>query len=238
MIRLRIDLPFNAYEAICQDRGSIKNIIDSALSKNGYHRVDNRPVRYGFGVISRPTGKGGLRRVERVYMGTSDPEIASAMNRIAVEDLIEQSLTSGAGLDLRKARIFRDERWVPSEALSLYALSPIRVLTREDGDRRTRAILDPGPDFTKSLNRIMSTRFGRPFNMTFIPDRLYTFSKKGNVSASMAVGRRPDGSVICLPGIVTPFILAGPVEDLRDAWFSGLGAGTGIGFGCVEEAEQ
>ena len=178
MIRLRIDLPFNAYEAICQDRGSIKNIIDSALSKYGYHRVDNRPVRYGFGVISKPTGKNGLRRVERVYLGSSDPEIASAMNRIAVEDLVEPSLTPCAGLDLRKARIFRDERWIPCEALSLYALSPIRVLTREDGDRRTRAILDPGPDFTKSLNRIMSTRFGRPFNMTFIPDRLYTFSKK------------------------------------------------------------
>jgi len=236
MIRLRIDLPFNAYEAVCQDRGSIKNIIDSALSKHGYHRVDNRPVRYGFGAISRPTGKGGLRRVERIYLGTSDPKIASAMNRITVADLVEPSLTPGAGLDLRKARIFRDERWVPAEALSLYALSPIRVLSREDGDR-SRAMLDLGPHFTQALNRIMETRFGRPFHLTFIPDRLYSFSRKGNLSASMAVGKRPDGRVICLPGIVTPFVLTGPVDDVRDAWFSGLGAGTGMGFGCVEEAE-
>ncbi|MHB1563728.1 MAG: CRISPR-associated endoribonuclease Cas6 [Leptospirillum sp.] len=236
MIRLRIDLPFNAHKAVCQDRGSIKNIVDSALSKHGYHRIDNRPVRYGFGVISRPVGKGGLRRVERIYLGSSDPEIAVAMSRIVAEDLCESSLTPGAGLDLREARIFRDDRWIPCEAMSLYAVSPIRVLSR-DGRDRSLAILNIGTDFSSILNRIMETRFGRPFCLTFIPDRLYSFMRKGHLSASMAVGRRPDGRVICLPGIVTPFVLTGPPDDLRDSWFSGLGAGTGMGFGCVEETK-
>jgi len=235
MIRLRIDLPFNAFEAVCQDRGRIKNIIDSALSRHGYSRVDNQPVRYGFGVIARPVGKSGLRRIERVYLGSSDPAIAEAIARIAAEDLLEPSLVSGAGLDLRQATIIRDERWTPSEALSLYALSPIRVLHRELGSR-SQAMLTPGEAFNAALNRIMATRFGRPFRLSFIPDRLYSFAKRGQLTASMAVGSRPDGRPICLPGIVTPFVLAGPSEDLRDAWWTGLGAGTGMGFGCLEEA--
>jgi hypothetical protein len=82
----------------------------------------------------------------------------------------------------------------------------------------------------------MQSRFGRPFRLRLIPDRAYSFAKRGDLSASMAVGTRPDGRPLCLPGIVTPFVLAGPAEDLRDAWFSGLGTGTGMGFGCVEEA--
>jgi len=236
MIRLRIDLPFDAFEAVCQDRGRVKNVIDSALSRHGYRRIDNQPVRYGFGVITRPVGKNGLRRIERIYLGSSDPAIAEAMANITAEDLIEPSLTPGAGLDLRRATIIRDERWTPTEALSLYALSPIRVLSRENGGR-TQALLTPGEAFNAALNRIMATRFGRPFRLSFIPDRLYSFAKKGQLTASMAVGLRPDGRPLCLPGIVTPFVLAGPSADLREAWFSGLGAGTGMGFGCLEEAE-
>ena len=236
MIRLRIDLPFDAFEAVCQDRGRVKNIIDSALARHGYSRIDNQPVRYGFGVIARPVGKNGLRRVERVYVVSSDATIAEAVAKITSEDLVEPSLTPGAGLDLRRATMARDERWAPCEALSLYALSPIRVLQREPGCR-SQALLTPGEGFTAALNRSMQTRFGRPFRLSFIPDRLYSFAKKGHLMASMAVGSRPDGRPICLPGIVTPFVLAGPMEDLRDAWFSGLGAGTGMGFGCLEEAE-
>lgn len=236
MIRLRIDLPFDAFEAVCQDRGRVKNVIDSALSRHGYSRIDNQPVRYGFGVIARPVGKNGLRRIERVYLGSSDATIADAMARITAEDLVEPALTPGAGLDLRRATIIRDERWTPAEALSLYALSPIRVLHREQGGR-SQALLTPGEAFSAGLNRSMQTRFGRPFRLSFIPDRLYSFAKKGQLTASMAVGTRSDGRPICLPGIVTPFVLAGPSEDLRDAWFSGLGAGTGMGFGCLEEAE-
>ncbi len=236
MLRLRIDLPFDAFEAVCPDRGHVKNIIDNALSRHGYRRIDNQPVRYGFGVISRPVGKNGLRRIERVVLGSSDPGIASAMAQITAEDLLEPALTPGAGLDLRRARIAKDDRWLPVEALSLYALSPIRVLIRPEGER-SKALLTPGEDFNVALNHAMETRFGRPFRLSFIPDRLYTFSRKGNLTASMAVGIRADGKPICLPGIVTPFLLAGPVEDLRDAWFSGLGTGTGMGFGCVEEAE-
>lgn len=237
MIRLRISLPLNAYEAVCEDRGRIKNIIDNALSKYEYHRTDNRPVRYGFGVISRPVGKQGLRKVERIYLGSSDPEIAAAIGKIVSEDLIEPSLVPGAGLDLRRAKISKDERWVPCEAMSLYAISPIRILAREEGGR-SKSVLSIGPDFSQILNRTMETRFGRPFRLTFIPDRTYSFIMKGRLSASMAVGKRPDGRAICLPGIVTPFVLAGPSDDLRVAWFSGLGAGTGMGFGCVEEAHE
>lgn len=235
MLRLRIDLPFDAFEAVCQDRGRVKNIIDSALSRHGYQRVDDQPVRYGFGVLSRPVSKGGLRRIERIYLGSSDRTIAEALSRLVPEDLLEPSLTPGAGLDLRRAIIYRDERWMPAEAMSLYALSPIRALSKETGSR-SQALLKTGETFDAALNSAMRTRFGRPFRLRFIPDRAYSFAKRGDLSASMAVGIRPDGRALCLPGILTPFVLVGPVDDLREAWFSGLGTGTGMGFGCVEEA--
>ena len=109
------------------------------------------------------------------------------------------------------------------------------MLNHEPGGR-TKAVLTPGDEFNAALNRIMARRFGRSFRLTFIPDRLYTFSRKGKIAASMAIKIREDGQPVCLPGIVTPFVLTGPTEDLRDAWFSGLGVGTGMGFGCVEEA--
>lgn len=213
----------------------LKNIFDSALSRHGYRIDRSRPARYGFGVIARPVRVGGSRvqrmfRIERAWIGSTDPEVVQALAKITPDDLYEPKDVSGAGLDLRKATI-TDEQWYPADAVAGYAISPIRVLHTSPGSPRGYCMSVFGRAFDEALNRTMERRFGRPFRLRFIPDAAYVRLHRGNVVARMGVRSLPDGRIVALDGVVVPFLLAGPPEDLRDAWYNGLGSGTAQGFG-------
>jgi len=163
--------------------------------------------------------------------------MAEALAQIAPDDLVEPSQVPGAGLDVRRSKIHQELTWFPTSILSVYAISPIRVLQRNDESHRSLAILTLGPGWEMALNRTMATRFGRPFHLRVIPDAFYVRARQGNLVAHMGVKKDAQGRPVILPGLVFPFVLTGPEADLRDAWYNGLGAGTGMGFGCLEVSE-
>ncbi len=235
MIRIRLDMPKGDRTAVCETKaGSVKNLLDHALSRHGYRLDRSTPARYGFGVIARRVNAGSLQRrlyrVERVWIGSADKEAANALARIDVSDLWEPLDVSGAGLDLRTATI-HEEHWESAEAATGYAVSPIRVLNTEVGSPHGYAQSAFGPQFDTSLNATMQRRLGRSFHLRFIPDMSYVRLHQGNVQVRMSVRKLPDGRMVALDGVVLPFLLVGPSIDIRDAWYSGLGAATGEGFG-------
>lgn len=230
-IRRRIRIP-RQQPIYIQSRDAIKNILEYALRQHGYRRVDDRPLRWGFGVVAhRVPGRQHFYQVDQVIFGSSDPAIMDAMAAITPQDLREPNAVPGAGLDLTYATLTTEAPWVPTPAAHFLALSPIRVL---QGHRQT--ILTLGPDFTTYLNRTMAHRFGRPFHLTFQPDSFYVRRHNGQIAARMAIKMSPEGSPIVYPGLVLPFVLTGPEDDIATAWYSGLGSSTGMGFGCLDLA--
>ncbi|MCL6576731.1 CRISPR-associated endoribonuclease Cas6 [Kyrpidia sp.] len=236
MLRIRIDMPKDDRTAVCLVKAEqFKNLCDSALSRHGYRIDRSRPARYGFGVIAHPVHVSGPRtrrmfRIERAWIGSTDPEVVRALSRITSEDLYEPSDVSGAGLDLRVATI-TEEPWHPADAVAGYAISPIRVLQTTLGSPRGQSMCTFGPEFDQALNRTMERRFGRPFHLHFVPDAAYVRLHRGEVKARMGVRSLPDGKIVALDGVVLPFLLAGPPKDIRDAFYSGLGSATAQGFG-------
>lgn len=236
MLRRRIDMPRSDRTAVCLVKAEqFKNLCDSALSRHGYRIDRSKPAPYGFGVIARPVRVTGARarrmfRIERAWIGSTNPDVTQALAQITPEDLYEPSDVTGAGLDMHTATI-TNEDWFPTDVVAGYAISPIRVLQTTPGTPRGHALSVFGPEFDRALNRTMERRFRRPFRLRFVPDTGYVRLRRGDVTVHMGVRSLPDGRVVALDGVVLPFLLAGPSEDIRDAWYNGLGSATAQGFG-------
>lgn len=239
MIRLRIEVPSTAPRALFETHDQIHNVLIYAMKAHGYHPPKGRPAAWGFGIESRPVSPASSRkhppslwRVHAIYVGSADPDASQALAQITPEDLLEPSQVPQSGLDLRSAVITQDGPWIDTDVLALRPITPIRVLEHRDGANGSTALLTLGPAWEAALNRTMTARLGRPVTLTVIPDDLYVREHNGHIVGSRVV-KKVGGRPIALPGLDFPFILVGPPSDLRDAWLSGLGAGTGMGFGCV-----
>ncbi|OUD13070.1 CRISPR-associated endoribonuclease Cas6 [Thioflexithrix psekupsensis] len=237
-IRLYIDIPHDYRHAVIQHRDSVANVLTRALRRHGWQPTKNQPARWGFGVITKPVNKTDnpkqrLYKLQRVIVGSSDPEIAAALAQINADDLMEDTQAPGAGLDFSVAEIYSAPDWVETEAVNFYCVSPIRV---SDPEHKIDTYLQTDDRFNLLLNRTMQTRFQRPFHLKFTPDNLYTRLHDGDITGHMAI-KMKKGQPVILQGIIVPFLLTGPAEDLRDVWFSGLGRSSARGFGCVELAQ-
>jgi CRISPR-associated endoribonuclease Cas6 len=239
-IRLYIDLPRRGgQKAVIQDRDQVANLLTGAMRKYGYHPPENRPTQWGFGVIAkrlnphRTQGRQRLHMVQRVVVGSTHPDIAAALAQLQSEDLFEPNSVPGASLDMRSATIYAAPPWQATEAAAFYCVSPIRV-TDPNPHGSPLDFLQTGDALNQRLNRTMQTRFGRPFDLSLIPDSLYVRANRGKIDAGMAIKTLPNGKPLVVRGLVLPFVLTGAVEDLRDVWYSGLGRSTARGFGCVE----
>lgn len=241
MIRRMIHIPHTrSWETLGQrtisDRGQVADLLGCALRRQGFNPVTDRPARWGFGVIARPLKVAGFGRrygLEAIYLGSSDPVIARAIAALTPADLVLDDAMPGWELDLRFAEL-RDEPDLPAgvEALNGYCISPIRI-TRPLGNGRHEDVIQLSDDYQNLLNRTMSRRFERPFQLRLLPDRVYVRSRGGEISAGFAIKTRPNGAVVVKRGIALPFTLVGPTADLMDAWYSGLGRTTALGFGLL-----
>jgi CRISPR-associated endoribonuclease Cas6 len=239
-IKLYIDLPKHCRTAIIRDRDSVANLLTAAMKKYGYQPQKNMPARWGFGVVSKPLNansnnpKQWLHLVQRVVVGSSHPELAQIIAQIQAKDLREPNQVEGGCLDLRMANLYAAPPWIETEAASFYCVSPIRVTERHDKQNNYNSYLQTGDKLNQLLNRTMQARFGRQFDLSLIPDSLYVRSCAGKIDTGMAIKTRSNGKPLIIKGLNIPFILTGAAEDLRDAWYSGLGRSTARGFGCLE----
>lgn len=239
-IKLYIDLPRRGgRKAVIKDRDQVANLLIAAMRKYGYQPPENQPARWGFGVIAKrlnphsTQGRQRMHAVQRVVVGSSDPDIAATLAQLQSEDLLEPSSVPGAALDVRSATIYAAPPWQATEAAALYCVSPIRV-TDPNPNGNPIDFLQTGEALNERLNRTMQTRFGRRFDLSLIPDSLYVRANRGKIDAGMAIKTLSNGKPLVVRGLVLPFILTGAAEDLRDVWYSGLGRSTARGFGCVE----
>lgn len=218
------------------DRGQVADLLGCALRRRGFNPVTDGPARWGFGVIARSlkvAGSGRRYGIEAIHLGSSDPVIARAIAALQPDDLVLDQAMPGWELDLRCAEIV-DEPDLPVgvEALNGYCISPIRV-TRPLGNGRHEDVIQISDDYQDLLNRTMSRRFGRPFQLRLLPDRVYVRSRGGEISAGFAIKTRPNGAVVVKRGVALPFTLVGPTADVMDAWYAGLGRTTALGFGLL-----
>lgn len=176
-------------------------------------------------------------RVHTLVVGAVDPQIAEALDRLRPEDVAHARARTGEAVDFSGADIQPDPDPVaPGQtALGAVLLSPLAI-SRRNGSRRwhtNMAEVDMGAAISARLTRLA----GRTVNLRAEPDRLYLRTRPKH-DALVPTKQLKGGKRAFVIGMRAPLVLVGEAEDLRLAWYGGIGEKNRNGFGCIGLAER
>jgi CRISPR-associated endoribonuclease Cas6 len=176
--------------------------------------------------------RGGRKLLRALTLATPDPEFATCLRRLRPE-AIRVTSANGDRLDLAGGTITEELDPVAPQQGVMYLrpLSPFVVgrprMTRSAG-RWIEAIEEA--DLSAAFSAGLSRRLGREVALSARVDRL---ASAGLPSRAVPVRTRSAGNRdVFIPAFNVPITLEGSDEDLRAAWFAGLGEKCRYGFGC------
>ncbi len=114
--------------------------------------------------------------------------------------------------------------------LEILLLSPLAIRQRT-GKRHWYTNMADAP-LTAAINSRFSRLTGRSVNLEVVPDHLYLRANPRH-SVLVHLKRFANGKTSFVLGMSAPLTLIGSDEDLRLAWYAGLGEKTRNGFGCI-----
>jgi len=140
-------------------------------------------------------------------------------------------------IDFTKATVHVDPDPVARDQgrLETLLLSPL-VIRRRTGKKYWHTNMHDAP-LTEAINARLSRLSGRAVHLEVIPDRLYLRANPKH-SVLIHLKRFPNGKTSFAIGMTAPLMLAGSDDDLRLAWYAGLGEKTRNGFGCIGLLEK
>lgn len=176
-------------------------------------------------------------RVHTLVAGAADPKIAEALERIRAEDIVYVRAKTGEAVDFSGAEIRPDPAPIApgQKALGVVMLSPLAISQR-NGSGRWHSVMtevDLGAAISARLSRIAK----RPVSIRAEPDTLYLRTRPQH-STLVPVKQMNGGSPAFVIGMRAPLVLRGEPEDLRLAWYGGIGEKNRNGFGCIGLAER
>lgn len=121
-------------------------------------------------------------------------------------------------------------------SLGVLLLSPLVIRDKTTQGRRWHIDLsrfDPSTAINQRLSRIA----GRPVQLRVQADSLYLRANPKH-SVLVSLKGQADGSASFVLGMQSPLVLQGTDEDLRLAWYAGIGEKNRSGFGCLGLVER
>lgn len=192
--------------------------------------------------------------VHTLIVSTPDSTLASFLQRFKPEDVCytraktaEHVDFTGAEImvekekefDFSRARIMTEE--VPispkQNALGVLMLSPLVISTQTSKKKKRWYRHLEEFDLSAAINRRLSRLAGRETQLKVAPDSLYLRCTPDH-SVLVPIKKNEKGDIIFAIGMSAPLVLMGPEEDLRFAWYAGLGEKTRSGFGCIGSVEE
>ncbi len=238
MYRLRLRLPLGQY-ALFHHQDLLHDALINAWIAAGANRewvIGSEAHSWTFAVLGRH--RGNIGRAHSLVIATSDHELSLILQKLDPETVryaraSTQEMVSFAGAD-----VLPEQDPIPpgKGVLGCLMLSPL-VVSDRNGDKR-RWITDLRKvDLAVVINRRLSRLAGRSINLVAQADDLYLRANPKH-SVLVSLKRMQNGSHAFVIGMQAPLVLAGSEEDLRFAWYSGIGEKTRNGFGCLGLSEQ
>lgn len=239
MLRIRIHLPRELPALTYSHQDLIHDAIINGLEQAGCdtaYLIGRNAGLWTFAPLGWHRGHTGF--VHTLIISTADKDIAQALTRLKPESITqrrwnEESINfAGAHLSIEPDPLFPNQT-----QLACLLLSPL-VLQQNNQDKRKQWCSDLGElDLSEIISRKLSAKAGRPIQLSIQPDALYL---KANPKHSVLVNlkqfsNRQQSFVI---GMQAPLVLQGNEEDLRFAWYAGIGEKVRNGFGCLGLFEQ
>jgi CRISPR-associated endoribonuclease Cas6 len=183
-------------------------------------------------------GKDPARRIaHEIVISTPDPEVATLLEHSNPDNMRKFQPVTGESIDMSGATMTMEmDPVIPDLTTSLdaYALTPM-LASRVDGRQLGRwhsSVRDF--DLSATVSARLSRIAGRTVNLTVVPDELY-LAGRGTYATRVDI-RTKDKKPVVVVGMTFPFMISGPWEDLRLAWYAGIGERTRLGFGFFAAA--
>lgn len=176
-----------------------------------------------------------VRRASEILVSTTDPTVASYLAKADPAQMRKTQAATGESIDMRGGSIIPDLAPVApgSSFIDAIALSPIVVSRRDAGERMTKGRFHGdarGCDLTAAINSRLSRLAGRCVTLNLTPDDFYLATRRDGHAVRVDV-KNTGGAPGVVVGMVFPFVLCGTPDDLRLAWYAGLGEKNRLGFG-------
>ena len=212
---------------------SVNAAIVAGLAEAGAHSasvVGQSAVPWTFAVKGYSQA-GGLTFMSGLTISTPDAGLAEVMHKLDPSAMRVRS-SNGDTLDFGSAKIEEETR-LPHEAVSELAIafgSPFALIKPKSTRSKTQFCdnLD-GIDISAALRVGLERRVGRELDLEFQVDPL-TRAVDGHcrLVSTRLVGKHR----VMIPAFSMPLTIRGRADDIRYAYFAGLGAKTRGGFGC------
>lgn len=188
---------------------------------------------WNFAALGFHRGKTG--RVHTLVVTTPAPELTDALDRMCPEDIRYTRAKTGETVEFGAGRKTEDPSPIaPGQGvLSVLLLSPLAL---RSPDRRWHSDLAQ-VDLDTALNTRLSRLAGRSVALRARADSLYLRANPRH-SVLVSLKGNSDGQAGFVIGMQAPLVLTGSDEDLRLAWYAGLGEKTRSGFGCIGLLER
>jgi CRISPR-associated endoribonuclease Cas6 len=184
---------------------------------------------------------GGRRKdygiVHTLVVATPDTELARYLRRFDPAQVRYARASTAELVDFSQAEIIPEPDPIPPQqgALGVLMLSPLAVSDLGNDSRRWHNHLSQ-VDLSPALSQRLSRLAGRPVQLQIQADPLYLRANPRH-DVLVKLKQTPKGPAFVI-GMKAPLVLAGGEEDLRLAWYAGLGEKTRNGFGCIGLLER
>lgn len=182
--------------------------------------------------------RNGGSRAHTLVIGTPDPELGKSLSRINPSQIRHARASTGEAVDFSAAAVEIDPDPVISGtgSLGVVMLSPLVISRKEKGKRQWFNNIDEA-DLSSAVNTRLSRLSGRPVQLKVEPDRLYIRCNPKH-DTLVPIKQLPDGRKSFVIGMRVPLVIQGTKDDLRLAWYAGIGEKTRFGFGCIGIAQR
>ncbi|MEN8220068.1 MAG: CRISPR-associated endoribonuclease Cas6 [Pseudomonadota bacterium] len=239
MLRLRISLPKKAelhykYLDILHD-ALVKAWIAAGAQKEQI--LDRSALPWNFAALGGQNRQGKM--VHTLVVSTTDASLAKILRHLNPEKISYARASTIENVNFADAQIsIVDDPIMPNQnALGVLMLSPLAI-SDKTVSKGKRWHEDLGKvDLSAAINHRLSRFAGRDIKLDVQVDSLYLrCNPKHSVLVPMKLMR--NGKKVFVIGMSAPLVLTGSEDDLRFAWYAGLGEKTRNGFGCIGLAEQ
>ena len=187
---------------------------------------------WNFAALGRHQGKEGI--CHSLVVSTPSPDLACALRAMEPSSVCYVRAKTGERVNFSAARVQPDpDPLAPGQTrLAVLMLSPL--VLREPGTRRWRTDLG-GPGLSEAVSARLSRLAGREIRIEVHPDTLYLRANPRHSVLVSLKGGKGHGYVL---GMQAPLLLEGEEEDLRYAWYAGIGEKNRVGLGCIGALER
>ncbi len=191
-----------------------------------------------FGVLGGTTGNENF--VHTLVIGTSDNLLSQRLRKFDPSAIHYSRASTSESVDFSSAQISEDPDPVGhgQSVMGVVLLSPIAISHRGHGKGKTRwhtklTEVDVGQSVSHRLSRLT----GKHVDLKVVPDQLYLRIHPKH-DTLVQLKKMKNGSRSFVIGMRAPLVMIGSEEDLRLAWYAGIGEKNRNGFGCIGLADR